>query len=122
MFGAINNGINAIYYNYISDGKSDLAPDSYSNGGTRYINRWDRLDYTKHQTKQSKYNKTAMKYFGEYNLHMYGWIAFGWTKDKGWGKFSDKVGHLESADVEVGVQDNRPYINYLSWILVLLGI
>ena len=53
--------------------KSDLTSTSYSNNGARYINRWDRLDYTKQQTQQSKYNFNAWMYYSEYNFHMYAW-------------------------------------------------
>ena len=54
-FGAFNNITNAIYYNNISDGKSGLDNKSYNSG---YINRWDRLDYTKEQTGKSQYSLT----------------------------------------------------------------
>jgi len=41
-FGALNNMANAVYYNYISDGESDLTSSSYNiSPGYNHINRWD---------------------------------------------------------------------------------
>ena len=40
-------------------GVSDLTPTSYHDG---YINRWERLDYAKQETKQSWYNFNAWMY------------------------------------------------------------
>ena len=73
-FGAINNAANVIYYKLTpEDVQSDITPNSYSDNGARYINRWDRLDYTKQQTKQSNYNFNARMYYGEYSVHMHVW-------------------------------------------------
>ena len=47
-FSALNNLTNAIYYNYISDGSSASTSNNYRDG---YVNRWDRLDYVKEQTR-----------------------------------------------------------------------
>ena len=71
--------INAVYYNFISDGKSDLSPNSYSgNNGdiVKYHSRWERLDYTKAMTGDKYYGLNAWRYFSEYSFHMYAWIAF----------------------------------------------
>ena len=75
-FSALNNLTNAVYYNYISDGESDLNPGSYRE---KYINRWDRLDYAKFNTKDEKYNINSWRYFSEYNFHMYAWYLTGWA-------------------------------------------
>lgn len=58
-FGAVNNSINAFYYNNISDGESDLEvgkediPYSERKGDyvDRYVSRWERLDYAKKPCK-----------------------------------------------------------------------
>ena len=118
-FGAINNTVNAVYYNYISDEKSDLTPNSYRGG---YINRWERLDYAKQETHQSTYNQTAWMYYSEYNLHMYGWYAIGWSQDKGIPNISDKADSLESADIDVGKWDDRWFVNAGFVILGILGM
>ena len=78
-FGAINNLTNEIYYNFISDGESELTPGSYRDG---YVNRWDRLDYTKEMTEEKYFNLNAWRYFSEYNTHMYSWYLFGWAYKK----------------------------------------
>ena len=78
-FSAINNLTNAIYYNFISDGESDLTPGSYRDG---YVNRWDRLDYTNEMTGEENYNLNSWRYFSEYNTHMYSWYLFGWAYKK----------------------------------------
>ena len=69
--------INAVYYNFISDGKSDLSPNSYSgNNGdiVKYHSRWERLDYAKAMTGDKYYGLNAWRYFSEYSFHMYAWM------------------------------------------------
>ena len=116
-FGEINNFTNEIYYNYISEGQSDLSPDSYQNG---YINRWDRLDYTKKMTQAERYNAKAWMYFSEYNLHMYGWFASSWADGKDVPLFSKLAEHTKSADITPGSWDKRWFVNlgiiFLKWL------
>ena len=97
VFGLINNATNAIYYNWISDEKSDLTPTSYHDG---YISRWDRLDYTKSQTGDDFYNFNAWRFFSEYNFHMYAWFATGWADGKGYWLISDIAYSAKEADVD----------------------
>ena len=118
-YGAINNVTNAIYYNYISDGKSDLTVSSYNDG---YVNRWDRLDYTKQETKQATYNTTAQMYYSEYNFHMYGWFMLGWAHEKGISFISGWAGRAQKAEIDVGVQDEDPFVQIGVAILMLLGM
>ena len=118
-FGALNNLANGIYYNYISDGKSELTSSSYRDG---YVNRWDRLDYVKQQTEQSKFNTTAWMYFSEYNLHMYGWYLTGWALGKNIPLISDFAKSTSDADITVGKWDSRWYVNVGIAILGLLGL
>ena len=95
--GVINNTVNSIYYEF-SDGKSDLTSDSYVENG--YLTRWERLDYAKKQTEESHYNINAWRYYSEYSLHMYGWFATGWAKDKNISLISDIAERCEYAHVE----------------------
>ncbi len=77
VFSGVNNIVNAVYYNFISDGKSDLSPNSYSgdNGDiVKYHSRWERLDYTKAMTGDKYYGLNAWRYFSEYSFHMYAWM------------------------------------------------
>ena len=106
-FGTLNNLTNAVYYTLISDSESDLTPTSYHDG---YINRWDRLDYAKQKTEQKIYNNTARMYFSEYNLHMYGWFAFGWADGKGIPVFSFLAKKAKEAGIEVG-EDGRSWVD-----------
>ena len=77
VFSGVNNIVNAVYYNFISDGKSDLSPNSYSgNNGdiVKYHSRWERLDYTKAMTGDKYYGLNAWRYFSEYSFRMYAWM------------------------------------------------
>ena len=118
-FGAINNGVNAIYYNCFSDGESDLTTTSYHD---RYLNRWERLDYTKKNSKEDSFNFNAWRYYSEYNLHMYGWGLFGWAHEKGYGIISKLAGHLEVAEVEPDKMDGRPEVDIPTILLGILGL
>ena len=118
-FGALNNLTNAIYYNYISDGKSELTSSSYRDG---YVNRWDRLYYVKQQTGQDLFNTTAWMYFSEYNLHMYGWYMTGWAHEKNIPLISGLAERTKSAEINVGKWDSGWYVNVGIVILGLLGL
>ena len=122
-FGAVNNLTNAIYYNYFSDGESDLTPNSYN---SRYINRWDRLDYVKRQESMpDTYGSTAWLYYSEYNLHMHAWYLSGWAIDKDVFMFSyvaERAERAENAEVLVGEWDERWYINIFIVPIGLLGV
>ena len=119
MFGALNNLTNAIYYNYISNSKSSLTSSSYRKG---YVNRWDRLDYTKRQTGQSTFNTIAWMYYSEYGLHMYGWYISGWAYEKNVPLFSWLAERTKSAEITEGEWDERWYVNIGIIILGLLGL
>lgn len=124
-FGVINNTVNAIYYNYFSSSKSDLTPTSYSGidgSETKYLSRWDRLDYAKAQTGQSTYNSIAWRYYNEYGFHMYAWILTGWSYKKGVPGISSIADSALIAQVDSGQWDGRPHIDIFSTILGLLGI
>ena len=118
-FGAINNGVNAIYYNCFSDGESDLTTTSYHD---RYLNRWERLDYTKDNSEEDSFNFNAWRYYSEYNLHMYGWGLLGWAHEKGYGIISDWAGSAEKADIVAGEKDKDWYVNVGTIILGILGL
>ena len=124
LFGALNNATNAFYYNYISDGESDLTIDSYNDG---YINRWDRLDYTKKQLKDAeveydRYNFTAWAYYSEYNFHMYAWGLLWWADDKNIYIISDIAGRAKQAEITVGTIDPNPEVKIPTIIIGLLGL
>ena len=121
-FSALNNATNAIYYNFISNGDSDLSSNSYNDG---YVNRWDRLDYTKQEvnavTGSSTYDKDAWLYFSEYNVHMYGWWALGWADGKSnIPKLSSLAHRAKYADIKVGKLDSEWWVK-VPTILVGLG-
>ena len=119
-FGIVNNLTNTVYYNYISDGKSDLTSSSYNDG---YINRWDRLDYTKSQDEMpNAYDSTARRYFSEYNLHMYGWYLTEWSYKKGIPLISNLADSAKDAEVKINTWDKRWYINVGTVILGWLGL
>ena len=122
--GVINNAVNAIYYNRISDGISNIDETGdvshYVNNG--YINRWERLDYTKSVVKEEKYSMNSWLYYSEYNAHMYAWLLTGWACGKDYGKLSDWAKQSQKADIEVGQIDNRPMIKYLVKLIGHLGL
>ena len=91
--GAINNAANAIYYNnfaidenvIVKEPKSSKEQSFYVTGeegsyGYRYINRFDRLDYTKSVVKSDTYDANTWRYYSEYNAHMYVWGISYWAK------------------------------------------
>lgn len=116
--GAINNTVNAIYYEF-SDGESDLTSDSYVENG--YLTRWERLDYAKNQTEESHYNLNAWRYYSEYGLHMYGWLATGWALDKDVSVVSNIAKSCQDADVEINSWDKRIEVNIGTIIIGILG-
>ena len=93
--GAINNTINAVYYE-LSDGQSDLSPDSYQN---EKPSRWEKLDYTKKETGDEHYGGNAWRYYSEYSLHEYGWYATQWAYQKNIPLLSEAAKHFKEADV-----------------------
>ena len=116
--GFINNTVNAIYYEF-SDGESNLSSDSYVNDG--YITRWDRLDYTKQQTGESHYNINAWRYYSEYGLHMYGWMATGWADGKDIPLISNIAKRCEDAYVEKNDWDREPEVLIPTIVIGILG-
>ena len=122
VFGAINNFTNAIYYNHISDGESDLTTDSYRD---EFINRWDRLDYTKSQNEMpSQYGSVASLYFAEYNFHALMWFFTNsqYTGKMGDGFWSDVAYRASKADVVVNQEDSDLRVKYPTRILRWLGL
>ena len=122
--GAVNNAANAIYYNYISDGESDVTPTSYQEG---YITRWDRLDYTKKQTEDKYYNLNSWRYYSEYNFHMYAWFATGWayTGNKGDGVISDIAYSAYKAEVSPDDWERDTKTkewSWRNWCYIALGL
>ena len=106
--GAINNGVNAVYYNYISDGESNLEEDpNKSSYVDEYVTRWDRLDHTKHETKEEVYNFDAWSYHSEYSVHMYGWYATSWAYEDLSSPLYDAAKKFRKADVLPGKMDPR---------------
>ena len=119
IFGAINNGVNAIYYNCFSDAESDLTTTSYND---RYLNRWERLDYTKYNSKEDSFNFNAWRYYSEYNLHMYGWGLLGWAHKKGIYKISKWAGQFQVAELNSDTMDGRPEVDIPTILLGILGL
>ena len=107
--GTINNTINSVYYSFISDEVSNIdesGPQSYYviNGN---VDRWDRLDYAKQETKDFWYSPNAWNYYSEYSAHMYIWNCSGWALDKSVFLFTDAAISTEEAEVYDGVCDTR---------------
>ena len=100
-YRVINNTVNAFYYTFISSGESDLNNSSYKIGdsGYQYLNRWERLDYTKQKTGQTVYNFNAWMYYSEYNFHMHVWNNLSFLKLVNVFPFSWLAGKAASADV-----------------------
>ena len=121
VYGGINNGVNAIYYNYISDGKSNLNSSSYTHG---YVSRWDRLDYTKEMTKEDKYNFNAWRFYSEYDSHMYAWMLTSWAYEKNIQPFSSIAIRAEDAEVDPHKMEdgNNAWRNIIYIIFGLLGL
>ena len=74
VIGLVNNLVNLVYYEHMSDGESDLTPDSYKDED---VSRWDKLDYTKKQTGEDDYTLNTWRYYNEYTIHQYGWYISG---------------------------------------------
>lgn len=121
VFGTINNIVNSVYYNFISDGHSELTPTSYHDG---YINRWERLDLTKQETGDVWYNLNALRYYGEYNTHMYGWFFTGWAHEKEIFLFSGIAESAYEADVDGQIWESGEnwWRNIIYLIAGFLGI
>lgn len=87
-----------------------------------YIDRWERLDYTKQETKQSTYNFTAWSYQSEYSVHMYGWFATGWAEDRNIPVFSEWADRFKDAEMVVGSPDERWYVEAATYVWGFLGL
>ena len=122
-FGAINNTVNTVYYNYISDGKSKIDEScdksAYVDG---YISRWERLDYTKQMTQETNYNANAWRYHSEYSVHMYGWYVTSWSMDKDIPVFSSFAVSFQKADVSLYEWDSRPHVAVGTALWGMLGL
>jgi RHS repeat-associated protein len=134
--GVINNIVNTLYYNYISDGVSSIEEPSYKGEGENQeasyyvshwpVNRWDRLDYTKYIMESNqfsnKYDLKARQYYSEYNFHLYVWRHLGWTSEKGYPMISGFAESSRHAYVTPGKYDKRPSVTLLTILLELLGL
>ena len=110
-FGALNNLTNAVYYNCISDGESDLTSISHAD---KHINRWKRLDYTKKTTQSEVYNSTARMYYAEYDVHVAGYRLFEGSNNQ---SFSELAERAENADIDVGKRDSNDWKVFLATII-----
>ena len=119
VYGGLNNLVNGVYYNYFSDKETDITSNSYVE--KVYINRWDRLDYVKKNTKYENFNFNSWRYFSEYNCHMYAWIATGWAINENFTFLYDFAKRAETADI-VDDWDKEWYVNVASVVLGLLGL
>ena len=84
------------YYNYVSDGESELTTDKYRE---TYLNRWDRLDYTRQEVRTEKYELNELRYYGEYSFHMFAWYLTGWSLNKNIPLISGIAGSAKDACV-----------------------
>ena len=114
-FGALNNLTNAVYYNYISDGESDLTSSSHVD---KHINRWDRLDYVKSQgDTPSIYTPEVRMYYAEYDVHVVGWRALEWADGKNIDPFSSFANRAKDAYVEAGQRDKSDVWIFLGTLI-----
>lgn len=120
-FCCINNATNAIYYNHFSDGETSITSSSYNDG---YINRWERLDYAKHNTQEEKYNLNAWRFNSEYSVHMYGWFVLKpfYTGDYSDGFLAKLAYRAQSAEIDANLWDPNWYIQVAGIIMGIFGI
>ena len=78
-----------------------------------YVNRWDRLDYTRTVTNNKNYDFYSCAFYSEYSLHMYGWL-FPITEDIG--------NHCLIPDVYYKQLDTRFEVKLLTFIVGGFGI
>ena len=121
--GVVNNTVNTIYY-HNSEGISDLEQDpnesSYVTQG--YIDRWSRLDYVKSQLGD-EYSQNAWRYYSEYSVHMYGWLAIGMVADTRESlTVSEIAEHLRKAEIDKNKWDGRKIVDIPTFIIGCLGI
>ena len=132
VFGFINNAVNLIYYNFVSDGVSNIAepdntedPSYYVING--YINRWERLDYTKSVMMKSglseNYNLNAWRYYSEYGAHMYAWTISSWAhKNKNAGIFARIASASYNTGILVDAMDENDITKFLTIMFGILGL
>ena len=120
--GAINNTVNAFYYNFISDGKSTLEqnPEKSSYVDEGYISRWRRLDHVK-SVLGGEYNQNAWRYYSEYNAHMYAWMVTGWAYGQDVPKISRFAKRAYHADIELEDWDDDPFVRIIIKAIGYLG-
>ena len=115
--GALNNTINEVYYEHISDGESDLTSTSHT---TQHVNRWDKLDYTKNQLKGTRsadrYDANAKRYHAEYSFHVVANFLSDALGIKGTIKES-----AEDAAVSTDRWDGRPEVDSFTLLFMILG-
>ena len=117
----LSNLTNAIYYNHISDGVSEVTPTSYNDG---YVSRWDRLDYTKQNTQEEKYNLNAWRFNSEWRVHMYGWFVLKpfYTGKSSDGPMAKLAYRAQSAEVDANLWDPNWYIQVAGIVMGIFGI
>ena len=110
IYYSLNSAVNSIYYTLLADSNNDITDSSYNN---TYLTRWQRLSYVKKYYKSSNefgfYERMA---FGEYSLHMYGYLFFGK------GSFN---GSFDNASLDYNQLDKRWFVNLFSLIFYILG-
>ena len=132
--GAINNAANAIYYNnfaidenvIVKEPESSKEQSFYVTGeegsyGYRYINRFDRLDYTKSVVKSDTYDANTWRYYSEYNAHMYVWGISYWAKNSGDNVFAKGASSTFNASVLNDAWDPNIGTSALTVITGILG-
>ena len=72
------------------------------------MNRWDRLDYAKAQTKQPWYNFNAWMYHNEYTFHVHAWKVLGKYLDDGGGTLFELAYRAQDATVTA----NKPFQDF----------
>ena len=131
--GLINNAVNFVYYTWFANDEAvlndvDINGEKYSPYVFGYATRWKRLDHTKSVLKDngfntSWYDKNALMYYSEYNVHMLGWYANQALETVGIGLLSNYAGNLRQANITPGKLHgvNEDITVFFTYVAMVLG-
>lgn len=117
----LSNLTNIVYYNNFSDGETNITSSSYNDG---YISRWERLDYTKKNTQEEKFNLNVWRFNSEYSVHMYSWFILKpfYTGDYSDSFFAKLAYRAQSAEIDANLWDPNWYVQVAGIIMGIFGI
>ena len=121
--GALNNGVNYVYYTWLSSGESNLEQsENQSTYTNSYVTRWDRLDYAKQQTGDSTYGINAWRYNSEYSMHMYGWYVINPFSELGNERIDAYAESAKKIHIETHSADSNWKTRVVTFIFGLIGL